>query len=368
MSRIKSTFESLRNNNKKALIPFFTAGDPHPDKTVEIMHALVESGADMIELGIPFSDPMADGPIIQRASERALKNSVGITAVIKLAADFRKKDKNTPLILMGYANPIEAIGIDNFISLAEEAGIDGVITVDYPPEESEQFVKKLKEKNIDSIFLLSPTTDDKRIDLIIKQATGFLYYVSLKGVTGSENIDINQVAKKVTNIKKYTSLPIAVGFGVRDAKTAKEVSLISDAVVIGSRIVKEIENSNNEELINNIKKLMDEMKMSIEKNEANGNIFNVGSGVPTTVKEVAKSLKRLYNSDISILISGKYRKGDIRHNYADLTKVKDILGFIPKYSFQKGILEFVKWVKTQDIMEDKYKRSIIELKQNGFIK
>ena len=270
MSRIKSTFEFLKNNNKKALIPFFTAGDPHPNKTVEIMHALVESGADMIELGIPFSDPMADGPIIQRASERALKNSVGITAVIKLAADFRKKDKNTPLILMGYANPIEAIGIDNFISLAEEAGIDGVITVDYPPEESEQFVKKLKEKNIDSIFLLSPTTDDKRIDLIIKQATGFLYYVSLKGVTGSENIDINQVAKKVSNIKRYTSLPIAVGFGVRDAKTAKEVSLISDAVVIGSRIVKEIENSNNEELINNIKKLMDEMKMSIEKNEANG--------------------------------------------------------------------------------------------------
>ncbi len=269
MSRIQSTFESLKNKNKKALIPFFTAGDPHPDRTIEIMHTLVESGADMIELGIPFSDPMADGPIIQRASERALKNKVGITATMKLATEFRKKDKITPLILMGYANPIEAIGIEYFISLAEDAGIDGVITVDYPPEESKQFVEKLKEKNIDSIFLLSPTTDDKRIKLIIEQATGFLYYVSLKGVTGSANINIDQVTQKVQNIKEFTSLPIAVGFGVRDAKTAKNVSLISDAVVIGSRIVQEIETSKGEDLISNIKKLMLEMKNAINKDGAN---------------------------------------------------------------------------------------------------
>ena len=263
MSRIQATFKSLKNKKEKALIPFFTAGDPHPDKTVEIMHALVESGADMIELGIPFSDPMADGPIIQRASERALKNNVGITTTIKLAAEFRKNNKITPLILMGYANPIEAIGIDNFISLIKDADIDGVITVDYPPEESEQFVRRLKENNIDSIFLIAPTTNDNRIKLIINQATGFLYYVSLKGVTGSVNIDIKQVAQKVQNIKEFTNLPIGVGFGVRNAKTAKEVSLISDAVVIGSRIVQEIEDSNGVDLINNIKNLMVEMKNSI---------------------------------------------------------------------------------------------------------
>ena len=263
MSRIQATFKSLKNKKEKALIPFFTAGDPHPDKTVEIMHALVESGADMIELGIPFSDPMADGPIIQRASERALKNNVGITTTIKLAAEFRRNNKITPLILMGYANPIEAIGIDNFISLIKDADIDGVITVDYPPEESEQFVRRLKENNIDSIFLIAPTTNDNRIKLIINQATGFLYYVSLKGVTGSVNINIKQVAQKVQNIKEFTTLPIGVGFGVRDAKTAKEVSLISDAVVIGSRIVQEIEDSNGVDLINNIKNLMVEMKNSI---------------------------------------------------------------------------------------------------------
>ena len=268
MSRIQATFKSLKNKKEKALIPFFTAGDPHPDKTVEIMHALVESGADMIELGIPFSDPMADGPVIQRASERALKNNVGITTTIKLAAEFRKNNKITPLILMGYANPIEAIGIDNFISLIKDADIDGVVTVDYPPEESEQFVRRLKENNIDSIFLIAPTTNDNRIKLIINQATGFLYYVSLKGVTGSVNIDIKQVAQKVQNIKEFTNLPIGVGFGVRNAKTAKEVSLISDAVVIGSRIVQEIEDSNGVDLINNIKNLMVEMKNSINEDRA----------------------------------------------------------------------------------------------------
>ena len=219
----------------------------------------------MIELGIPFSDPMADGPVIQRASERALKNNVGITTTIKLAAEFRKNNKTTPLILMGYANPIEAIGIDNFVSLIKDADIDGVITVDYPPEESDQFVKKLKKNDIDSIFLVSPTTDDKRIELIVNQATGFLYYVSLKGVTGSANIDIKQVTQKVKNIKNFTELPVGVGFGVRDAKTAKEVAAISDAVVIGSRIVKEIEDANDGDLINNIRDLMVEMKNSISE-------------------------------------------------------------------------------------------------------
>jgi tryptophan synthase alpha chain len=264
MSRIQNHFKLLKKSNKKALIPFITAGDPHPSETVKLMNALVSSGADMIELGIPFSDPMADGPVIQRASERALSNGVGITATIKLVAEFRKENKDTPIILMGYANPIEAIGVDNFIDLIKDADIDGVITVDYPPEESSVFVSKLRKVDIDSIFLLSPTTDDDRIKLIVDQASGFLYYVSLKGVTGSSNIDIQQVADKVNNIQKHTNLPIAVGFGVRDAKTANEVASVSDAVVIGSRIVNEIENADSETLITKVNSLMTEIKSAID--------------------------------------------------------------------------------------------------------
>ena len=264
MSKIKATFEKLKAVNKSALIPFITAGDPHPENTVELMDTLVENGADMIELGIPFSDPMADGPVIQRASERALNNKVGIKDTIKLAKDFRKTNKETPLILMGYANPIEAIGVENFIDLIKEAQIDGVITVDYPPEESREFVNKLGKEKIDSIFLLSPTTEDDRIKLIAEQASGFLYYVSLKGVTGATNIDIKQVSEKVNNIKKYSDLPVAVGFGVKDADTAKSVAEISDAVVIGSRIVKEIEASDKNQVISNVKKLVSNMKNAIE--------------------------------------------------------------------------------------------------------
>ena len=263
MSKIKSVFDSLDKKQSKALIPFITAGDPDPEMTIEILHTLVDAGADMIELGIPFTDPMADGPVIQRASERAIANNVGIKKTIEIVKEFRQKNKHTPIILMGYANPMEAIGIVLFIQLIHEAHVDGVITVDYPPEEAKSFVEKLKEKNIDTIFLLSPTTEDKRIKLIIEQATGFIYYVSLKGVTGSANIDIDQVTERVRNIKRYTKLPIGVGFGVRDAKTAKEVALISDAVVIGSRIVQEIENSSRADLISNIKKLMTEMKQAI---------------------------------------------------------------------------------------------------------
>ena len=263
MSKIKTTFLRLKNENKKALIPFITAGDPHPDMTVKMLHTLVESGADMIEVGIPFSDPMADGPVIQRASERALANNVGIKRTIQLVKEFRKKDTNTPIILMGYVNPIEAIGIENFVDLIKDADIDGVITVDYPPEESKYFVALLKKQGIDSIFLLSPTTQDNRIKLITEQATGFLYYVSLKGVTGSANIDINEVSERVNNIKKYSNLPIAVGFGVRDAETAKKVALISDAVVIGSRIISEVENSNQEDLLDNIRSLVSKIKKAI---------------------------------------------------------------------------------------------------------
>ena len=268
MSKIESTFLRLKSENKKALIPFITAGDPHPDMTVNMLHTLVESGADMIEVGIPFSDPMADGPVIQRASERALANDVGIKKTIQLVKEFRKQDTKTPIILMGYANPIEAIGIKDFVNQIKEADVDGVITVDYPPEESREFVKRLNKEEIDSIFLLSPTTEDERIKLIAKQASGFLYYVSLKGVTGAANIDIEQVSENVKNIQKYSDLPVAVGFGVRDTKTAKAVSKISDGVVIGSRIVKEIEESDKVEIIPNIKKLMHSMKAAIDSSSA----------------------------------------------------------------------------------------------------
>ncbi len=264
MSRINKTFTELFNKNQKALIPFITAGDPHPNMTIDLLDALVDSGADMIELGIPFSDPMADGPVIQRASERALANNVGINQTIDLVKKFRVKNKTTPIILMGYANPIEAIGVDNFVDSIKNAGVDGVITVDYPPEESVDFVGLLKKNEIDSIFLLSPTTEDERVKLIVEQASGFIYYVSLKGVTGSANININQVTERVDNIRKFTKMPVGVGFGVRDAKTAKEVSSFADAVVIGSRLVLEVENSKKEDLIKNIKNLMGEIKEAIQ--------------------------------------------------------------------------------------------------------
>lgn len=263
-NRIDQKFATLEKEKKKALVVFVTSGDPNFHSSKRIINSLPKFGADFIEIGIPFSDPMADGPVIQRASERALNNKVGIKDTIKLAKDFRKTNKETPLILMGYANPIEAIGVENFIDLIKEAQIDGVITVDYPPEESREFVNKLGKENIDSIFLLSPTTEDDRIKLIAEQASGFLYYVSLKGVTGAANIDIKQVSEKVNNIKKYSDLPVAVGFGVKDADTAKSVAEISDAVVIGSRIVKEIEASDKNQVISNVKKLVSNMKNAIE--------------------------------------------------------------------------------------------------------
>lgn len=266
MSRIQSTFASLAQQNKKALIPYITAGDPHPRHTVNLMHALVESGADMIELGIPFSDPMADGPVIQRASERALTHQVGLGDVLEMVKEFRSKDAKTPIILMGYANPIEAMGIVNFVDRAKAADVDGVLTVDYPPEECTEFVSLLKSRNIDPIFLLSPTTDAARINLIVNQASGFVYYVSLKGVTGSQNLDIAQVTERLSDIRTKTQLPIGVGFGVRDAETARQVAAIADAIVVGSRMVQEIEKSSEQDLIANLAALTSELRNAIDSN------------------------------------------------------------------------------------------------------
>ncbi len=264
MSRIQTTFAALKKNNKKALIPYITAGDPHPQYTVDLMHAMVASGADIIELGVPFSDPMADGPVIQRASERALLHKVGLRKVLELVGEFRRQDTETPIVLMGYANPIEAMGVATFADAAKKAGVDGVLTVDYPPEECEDFISALHQHEIDSIFLLSPTTEAQRVGLVVKQATGFLYYVSLKGVTGAANLDVNEVKERVADIRQQTSLPIGVGFGVKDAATAKAVAEFADAVVVGSRTVLTIEQSSEDALIQNISTLIQELRIAID--------------------------------------------------------------------------------------------------------
>ncbi len=241
MSRISDTFARLEQQGRKALIPFFTAGDPDPASCVPVMHALVAGGADIIELGVPFSDPMADGPVIQRSSERALKHGVSLRDVIGWVAEFRKTNNSTPVVLMGYANPIEAMGEAKFAQAAKAAGTDGVLVVDYPPEEAHKLVGILDGVGLDTVFLLSPTTSDKRLREVAELGRGYLYYVSLKGVTGAANIDTAEVAKRLKHIRSFTKLPVGVGFGIRDGETARAVAQFSDAVVIGSRLVQELE-------------------------------------------------------------------------------------------------------------------------------
>ena len=265
MSRIQSKFEVLRKQGRKALIPFFTAGDPNPKMTVPLMHALVEAGADVIELGVPFSDPMADGPVIQRASERALKHHVGLRDVLQMVADFRSKDVATPVVLMGYGNPIEAMGWENFAQRCAEVGVDGVLTVDFPPEESHDAFEHLQAHGIDPIFLIAPTTNEARIALVAKLARGYVYYVSLKGVTGAGNIDLTAISQKIPQLRKHISIPIGVGFGIRDAETARAVSALCDGVVVGSRIVQEIENSNEQQVLENVSRLVKELRIAIDK-------------------------------------------------------------------------------------------------------
>ena len=243
MSRIEQTFAALRAQNKTGLVTFITAGDPGPDLTVPLMHALVAGGADILELGVPFSDPMAEGPVIQRACERALKFGVGLPDVFNYVREFRKTNADTPVVLMGYANPIERIGPDTFIRCAKEAGADGAIVVDYPPEECEAFADAMRENGLDLIFLLAPTSTVERIRQVARHGSGFSYYVSLKGVTGAGSIDTADVARRVAAIREHVSLPIGVGFGIRDAETARAVASVADAVVIGSRIIQEIENA-----------------------------------------------------------------------------------------------------------------------------
>ena len=264
MSRLATRFEKLKSQQRKALVSYVMAGDPQPQVTVPLLHKMVAAGVDVIELGLPFSDPMADGPVIQRASERALTHKVSLKKVLAMVAEFRLTDSITPIILMGYANPIEAMGVENFTKFAKTAGVDGVLTVDYPPEECVAFIASLKASDIDSIFLLSPTSDSERTDLIVNQASGFLYYVSLKGVTGAANLDVDEVRSRVAAIRAKTALPIGVGFGVKDAVTAKKVAAFADAVVVGSRMVQTIEQSSEDNLMLNVSQLMEELRKAID--------------------------------------------------------------------------------------------------------
>ena len=265
MSRIAAKFENLKQNNRKALIPFITAGDPDPEMTVLLMHELVNVGADIIELGVPFSDPMADGPTIQRSYERALKHNISLENVLEMVAEFRKTDTETPVVLMGYANPIEAIGHQKFSVRAKECAVDGVLVVDYPPEECEEWLESLELNKMDAIFLLSPTTPERRIQQIAKRAKGFVYYVSLKGVTGSAHLDLNEVANKLVDLRSHISIPIGVGFGIHDSVTARAVSELADAVVVGSRIMKEIEESPREKILMNVSGFVKVLRTAIDK-------------------------------------------------------------------------------------------------------
>jgi tryptophan synthase alpha chain len=240
LSRIDAAFSRLRAAGRTALIPYVTVGDPSLAHTLPIMHALVAAGADVIELGVPFSDPMADGPVIQRASERALAQHVGLKDVLATVASFRETDTGTPVVLMGYANPIEAMGTVAFADRARAAGVDGVLVVDYPPEEAGEFAALLGERGLAPIFLVSPTTPEARIATIAKVARGYVYYVSLKGVTGAGHLDTAEVARKLSEIRRHVTLPVGVGFGIRDADSARAIARVADAVVIGSRIIQEI--------------------------------------------------------------------------------------------------------------------------------
>lgn len=237
MTRIEEKFAALNADGKKALIPYITGGDPKPEYTEGLMHALVEAGADMIELGMPFSDPMADGPVIQKACERALAAGASVQGVLDIVESFRKKDATTPIVLMGYLNPIEHMGYEAFAANAKKAGVDGVLLVDLPPEEADDVVPVFKESGIDTIFLVAPTTTPQRAAKIAAHASGYLYYVSVKGVTGSATLDVAEVGGKLSGLRELTDVPLAVGFGIRDGASAAAVSQVADGVIVGSVLV-----------------------------------------------------------------------------------------------------------------------------------
>ena len=264
MSRISDTFAQLAGSGRKALIPFVTAGHPQRECTLDVMHALARNGCDVIELGVPFSDPMADGPAIQRSNDRALAQKVGLRDVLHWVGEFRRDDDRTPVVLMGYANPIEAMGFERFAERAGASGVDGVLVVDYPPEEAREYAGMLERRAIDAIFLVAPTTTEARMRELAAAARGYIYYVSLTGVTGASHFDLAAVEAKLARLRSVTSLPIGVGFGIRDGATARAVARIADAVVIGSALVQVLADASPEaagrcagEFVTGIRQAMD---------------------------------------------------------------------------------------------------------------
>ena len=270
MSRIQACFDALAKSGRKALIAYITAGDPHPDHSVELMHTLVEAGANIIELGVPFSDPMADGPVIQAACERALVHGTSLHQVLNMVGEFRKRDEHTPVILMGYQNPIEVMGVSEFADAASQSQVDGVLTIDVPIEQAEETLNVYQQHAIDSIFLIAPTTSAARIKKICAASSGFVYYVSLKGVTGAGHLDISEVKSKVAEIKQVSTLPVGVGFGIKDAESAKNIASIADAVVVGSALIRSIEAniSNQETMHQGIKSLLSSMRSAMDDDSA----------------------------------------------------------------------------------------------------
>lgn len=253
MSRIENTLSQLKAQGRKALIPYVTAGFPFADITPDLMHGMADAGADIIELGVPFSDPSADGPVIQKAGDRALALGIGLTQVLAMVRSFRERNDTTPVVLMGYANPVERYdqkhGAGAFLRDASQAGVDGVLIVDYPPEECEEFAASLREHGMDLIFLLAPTSTDERMAQVARVASGYVYYVSLKGVTGAGTLDVSQVEAMLPRIRAHVSVPVGVGFGIRDAETARAIGQTADAVVIGSKIIQLLENEPHEKVV-----------------------------------------------------------------------------------------------------------------------
>jgi len=264
MSRIQTVFQRLQADGRKALIPFVTAGFPEPALTLPIMRALVEGGADVIELGVPFSDPMADGPTIQRASECALAQGMSLRKVLDVVRSFRAENTDTPVVLMGYANPIEAMGVETFVAAARDAGVDGVLVVDYPPEECVSFARAARAAELDPIFLLAPTSTEQRFADVAAVGSGYIYYVSLKGVTGSGKLDIDEVARRIPQIRAAVGMPVGVGFGIRDADSAQRIGAVADAVVIGSRIIEEIEHSPRDEAAARVTTFMRGIRVALD--------------------------------------------------------------------------------------------------------
>ena len=268
MSRIAATFEALKKDKRKALIPYVTAGFPFADITPELMHGMVEAGSDVIELGVPFSDPMADGPVIQKAGELALTFGIGMTQVLAMVKTFRQKDGKTLVVLMGYANPVErydlAHGADAFIRDAAAAGVDGILIVDYPPEECEEFAAKLASASIDLIFLLAPTSTDQRMQQVARVASGYVYYVSLKGVTGAGHLDTGAVELMLPRIRAHVKVPVGVGFGIRDAVTARAVGKVADAVVIGTKIIQIAQDQPRDKVVPAVSAFLREIRMALD--------------------------------------------------------------------------------------------------------